>query len=174
MILENIVRTLDAHVGAIAAIAVIALVLSNIILAYVNLKLWRTQDKPLLYFYPHTKVYGGDVFFEGLYVKNIGKGPAFDINFDIVPINGVVFKYDVNKKNYQEQSFDLKEQNGHNIKLKFITSFAPDEEKLVFGNFTEPVRVNEIQIKELSYMDINGIRRRQKLQSICSWKNKAQ
>lgn len=164
MILENIVRTLDAHVGAIAAIAVIALVLSNIILAYVNLKLWRTQDRPLLYFYSHTKVYGGDVFFEGLYVKNIGKGPAFNINFDIVPINGIVFKYDVDKKNYQEQSFDLKEQSDHNTKLKFITSLAPDEEKLVFGNFTESVRINEIQIKELSYMDINGIRRHQKLQ----------
>jgi hypothetical protein len=166
MILENIVRTLDAHVGAITAIAVIILVLSNIVLAYVNLKLWRTQDKPLLYFYPHTKVYGGDEFFEGLYVKNIGKGPAFDINFDIVPINGIVFKYDVNKKNYQEQSFDLKEQSGHNIKLKFITSLAPDEEKLVFGNFTESVRINGIQIKELSYEDINGIRNHKKLQSI--------
>ncbi len=168
MILENIVRTLDAHVGAITAIAVIILVLSNIVLAYVNLKLWRTQDKPLLYFYPHIKVYGGDEFFEGLYVKNIGKGPAFDINFDIVPINGIVFKYDINKKNYQEQIFDLKEQSDHNIKLKFITSLAPDEEKLVFGNFTESVRVNEIQIKELSYMDINGIRRLQKLQIIRS------
>ncbi len=168
MILENIVSTLDAHAGAIAAIAVIALVLSNIILAYVNLKLWRTQDRPLLYFYPHTKVYGEDIFFEGLYVKNIGKGPAFDINFDIVPLNGMVFKYDVNKKNYQEWSFDLKEQSGHNIKLKFITSLAPDEEKLVFGNFTESVRINEILIKELSYMDINGIKRHKKLQNVCS------
>lgn len=157
MILENIIRTVDAHVGAITAIAVMILVLSNIILAYANLKLWRTQDKPLLYFYPYTKVYGGDEFFEGLYIKNIGKGPAFDINFNIVPISGIVFKYDINKKNYQEQSFDLKEQNGHNIKLQFITSLAPDEEKLIFGNFTESVRVNEIQIKELSYMDINGI-----------------
>lgn len=166
MVLENIVEILNIHLGAIIAIAAIILVLASIILAYVNFELLRALDKPLLYFFPHTKVYGGDEFFEGLYVKNIGKGPAFDINLDIIPINGVVFKYDVDKKNYQEQSFNLKEQNGHNIKLGFITSLAPNEEKLIFGNFTESVHIKEIHIKELSYIDINDIKRRHKLQSI--------
>ncbi len=80
LVIENIVRILDSHAGAITIIAIIVLALVSIILAYVNLKLWRAQDKPLLYFIPHKKVYGDDEFFEGLYVKNIGKGPAFDIN----------------------------------------------------------------------------------------------
>ncbi len=106
MALGNIVEILNTYLGAIIAIAVTILVLASIILAYVNFKLLRALDKPLLYFIPHTKVYGGDEFFEGLYIKNIGKGLAFDINLDLIPVNGVVFKYDADKKNYQEQSFD--------------------------------------------------------------------
>ncbi len=68
------------------AIATIALVGATIYLAYFNNKLWLAQDKPLLIFEltkrrKEAKFNSEDPKYFVLYVKNIGRGAAFDIKY---------------------------------------------------------------------------------------------
>lgn len=76
----------EALFSGINAFAVVFLVIATILLAYFNMKLWHAQDKPHLKFRLEKSMV---VFANGtpspyvLYIKNIGKGSAFDINFQI-------------------------------------------------------------------------------------------
>ncbi len=79
-----LILTLGNSPEAFIAIATIFLVLATIYIANFNRKLWIAQDKPYLHFiltdwYKDVK----NARF-GVYVKNIGKGPAKDIKFEVV------------------------------------------------------------------------------------------
>jgi hypothetical protein len=63
------------------AIATIALVAATVYVAYFNMKLWHAQDRPWLRFHVGCDDRAGGDRFCFLYVTNIGRGPALDVNF---------------------------------------------------------------------------------------------
>lgn len=110
--LIDVITFLDAHAGAITGLATVALVLATVILAYLNFKLWISQDMPRLYFSLNLEnkktptptgekitINGkevGELIKTGdyvLYVTNIGKGPAFEIHFDLDNIGSPFSQY---------------------------------------------------------------------------------
>jgi hypothetical protein len=108
------------------------LVLATNQLTGVTKKMWLAQDNPRLHFYTVIQESG----FVGtsplptlyLHVKNIGKGPALEIRFNVDVINQHL--------------------------PQIIIALSPHEEKKIMGL---PNRHGEVHIREINYEDINGM-----------------
>lgn len=148
------------------AIATIALVGATIYLAYFNNKLWLAQDKPVLIFeFTKSRKELGfnseDSKHFVLYVKNIGKGAAFDINF-------LFYLSAIGKMGFGE---NLR----HNPDpLNYVSLLLPHEEKIVTEGeipisflYPNPSALDtealiksppKCHIENLSYKDINDVK----------------
>lgn len=118
------------------AIATIALVAATIYIAYFNMKLWIAQDKPWLCSY-HKLADNRS------YIKNVGKGAALGVKFTL--------KFGGSPR-YQQS----------------IPCLSPNEEYAFTKSPESPVldtkgNVMEYEIDEITYKDINGITKNQKL-----------
>ena len=133
-ILNQVVIQAERHIALITAMATVALVLVTILLVDFNKKLWRTQNKPLLYFYNESKnsgLYSGSsevtlMFF----VRNVGNGPATKVNL---------------KFNQKDFYFEV---------------LSPGEKTLLF-DITKAMFTQEITIDDIMYKDFNGLKYRQ-------------
>jgi len=96
------------------AIATIALVAATIYMGYINEKLWIAQDKPWLYFFIIEETRSrGTPFSLSLYVKNVGKGVAFDVGYHVYePIN----------KSYNIMALSPNEESVEITKLSLLLS----------------------------------------------------
>lgn len=150
------------------AIATIALVGATIYLAYFNNKLWLAQDKPVLIFeLTKSRKESGfnseDSKHFVLYVKNIGKGAAFDINFSFYLSAKSIIKIGFGR--------NLRRNPDH---LDSVPLLLPHEEKIVIEGEI-PISLlypnssaldTEVLIKSppkchienLSYKDINDVK----------------
>jgi hypothetical protein len=147
----DVITFFDAHAGAITGLATVALVIATVILAYLNFKLWISQDMPRLYFSlkledkttpTHTgekvTIFGKEVELIKtgdyvLYVTNIGKGPAFEIHFDLEDLGSPFAMYidclmpkekrritKLPEIQYKVTGLVYKDINGRKIKKKLI------------------------------------------------------
>jgi len=87
-ILNQVVIQAERYTGLITGIATVALVLVTIELVKLNEKVWRTENKPLLYFYIKSHEYklgknGETSPYIRLFVVNVGKGPATKVKFNV-------------------------------------------------------------------------------------------
>jgi hypothetical protein len=138
--------TLSAYSTAATAIATIFLVgvTAFLVLATIQLtnttkqltditkEMWLAQDRPLLYFYIVKQESGfagaSPIPTRYLYVKNIGKGPALGIRFNVDVVN---------QHSPQE-----------------IIALSPHEERKIIGL---PNTHGEVHISGINYTDINEI-----------------
>ena len=137
MSFENFITTLDTHEGSITGFATLLLVVVTLGLVYINLRLWRAQDRPYLEFRFEPANENNKKPFN-FYIKNIGKGPAIDITFE------------TDNKNYTRKSLGFKEEilldsgefsesmkytNGvKNIRYKDINGFKIKHDSIEFGD----------------------------------------
>lgn len=136
MDLTSLITALDIHYGTITAIATIALVLATVFLVKATTQLTnitKNQDKPWLHFYfmlADNRLYANDK----IYVKNIGKGSAFEVKFTV--------KYG-GLRAYQQK----------------LDALAPTQEFALPGVFhsleTPPDNLKIYEIDEIMYKDIN-------------------
>lgn len=125
----DVLSFLDSHSGsitAIATIATIALVAATIYIAYFNMKLWKAQDKPWLYFYQKES---GLVGRGDLYVVNVGRGVALDVEFKVAAKS--------NPEKYR------------------VLPIGKDEELPDLGIINK--QKHDIKIRDIKYNDINEI-----------------
>lgn len=122
----TLINTLDIHSGTITAIATIALAIVTVFLVKATIQLAdisKNQDKPWLHFY---YMYVDDR--NQLYVKNIGKGAALEVEFTVK--NGGL--------------------PAHQQKLDAL---APSQEFVVLSLPSDDSNIYEID--EIMYKDIN-------------------
>jgi len=160
MYIVDAIIFLDAHAGAITGMATVLLVGATMILAYLNYQLWLSQDKPILDFTTRIAEYEkpiptdiketiggekvkilktGDVV---LYVRNIGKGPAFDIRFRLPDLDLTTVYYgclEVQGENkitvlpgfeYEVTGIVYKDMNGRKIKQKPVRRTSNEFSKM--------------------------------------------
>ncbi len=127
--------TLSAYSTAATAFATIVLVIVTALLVIatrqltdVTKKMWLAQDEPNLRFYIQY-LEQIDKRIPVLYIRNIGKGTARDIRFNVAVIN-------------------------QNPPPQEIRELAPFEEKQIMGL---PATHGEIHIREINYTDIHGM-----------------
>ncbi len=128
--------TFSAYSTAATALATIFLVGVTAFLVYATIqltkvtkKMWLAQDKPYLIFYMRFMEMTGRRI-PLLYVKNIGKGPALDIRFNVA----------VNNQHSPQE----------------IIAIAPYEE-IQTTAMVPPETHGEVHITEITYRDTNEI-----------------
>lgn len=85
MDLTAIINALDIHSGTITAISTVALAIVTVFLVRATIQLaniTKNQDKPWLHFYFMLSD-GRSFNHDRLYVKNIGKGAALEVEFTV-------------------------------------------------------------------------------------------
>jgi len=94
-IMNQFVRQLEDYTELITLIATVALVSVTIYLAGFNKKMWLAQDKPWLHFYFREEEFEikslinatEDLLWPRLYIRNVGKGHALDVKFNVDFLN---------------------------------------------------------------------------------------
>lgn len=149
MILENITvfetypEKITASATLILAIGTIILAIGTLLLARYTYKLWLAQDKPCLIFEckeKEVKVMDEQNPYE-LYIKNIGKGSAFKIRFEVYPAYS---------RNIKAGKFSI----------DFLSSGEP--------KFLCELKTIDFESSAITYIDINGKGTKQKPYST-SW-----
>jgi hypothetical protein len=124
------------------AIATIALVAATIYIAYFNMKLWIAQDKPWLYFFvKKVDFFIGEPTRLGIYVKNVGKGVAFDIKYQVeAPIN---------------KSFNIVALSPNEEFMELLTPIDQPVNGESIREMETCIRSNGIRVNNIIYFDIN-------------------
>lgn len=161
MDLTALINALDAHSGAITAIATlilgvatVLLVIATVFLANINIKMWQSQHRPWLYFKPGY-VLQDDWIIDSLDISNAGNGPAFDVKFrfDLDPV--------IERRNKDFYDY-IKPIDGFLLNDRPIEVLSPDKRiRLIDDIANVRIRTRKIRINDISYSDINGNRMHQ-------------
>lgn len=168
MVLESVIGildVLDAHSGAVTAIATLTLVVATVLLvratvflANINAKMWQAQHRPWLHFIPSYAM-GEAMVIDSLVIANAGNGPAFDVKFrfdlDSIPV--------IERRNKDFYDYETP-FDGFLLDDRPINVLSPGGrilliDELLNARFKKAyIRPKKIRINDISYLDINGIR----------------